>query len=166
MAEWNARRILKELADAERRRVILADFWRFEDAEGRLAAQAYLAKKLHFRDVSIRKLPPEKKAELLAARLVDPEVEHFLGMALMQHHLHRRNELMSALLDRWGIAPENGLISGEVGPAPDVEQVRAAAAEIGATFDRADVRLYLASAGLLMGDDWREPMWTVVDEMA
>ena len=75
MTDWNARRILRELADADKRREILADLWRFEDAEGRLAAQAYLAKKLHFRDVTIKKLAPERKAELLAARANDPEVE-------------------------------------------------------------------------------------------
>ena len=31
--------------------------------------------------------------------------------------------------------------------------------------DRADVTLYLASAGLLMGDEWAAGVWPVVDEM-
>lgn len=166
MTDWNARRILKELADPERRRVILADFWRFEDAEGRLAAQDYLAKKLHFRDVTIRKLPPEKKAELLAARMVDPECEHFLGMGLMQYHLHRAKPLMSAFLDFWKVPHDEGLIGEDAGSAPDVDQVRAAVAALAGSFATADVRLYLATAGLLMGDEWREAMWPVVDELA
>ena len=166
MADWNARRILKELADPERRRLILADFWRFEDAEGRLAAQAYLAKKLHFRDVTIKKLPPEKKGELLAARMVDPEVEHFLGMALMQYHLHRARPLMAAFLDQWKVPHEDGVVGENAGEGLDAEKVRSAVGALEGQFDRADVRLYLATAGLLMGDDWREAMWPVVDELA
>jgi hypothetical protein len=167
MTDWTARRIVKELADAERRRTILADFWRFEDAEGRLAAQAYLAKKLHFRDQSVKKLPPERKAELLAARINDPECEHFLGMALMQYHLHRARPLMAAFLDRWQVPHDDGLVSeGGTPPPLDVEKVRAAVNELAGAFDPADVRLYLATAGLLMGDEWRDAMWPVVDELA
>jgi hypothetical protein len=165
MSEWNARRILKELAPAEQRRAILADFWRYAEPEERAAALAYLARKLHFRDVTLRKLPPEKKGELLAARANDPETEHFLGMALMQYHLHRAQPLMAAFLDEWKIPHKNGMIEGDV-TAPDTAAVHAALAALGDRFPAAEARLYLATAGLLMGDDWAEATWPVVDELA
>jgi hypothetical protein len=165
MSDWTARRILRELADSDRRRSILADFWRYAEAEERVAAQAWLAKKLHFRDVTIRKLPPERKAELLAARMSDPECEHFLGMGLMQHHLHHARELMAAFLDFWKIPHDQGMIEGDVS-APDAEGVEAAVAALADRFPAPDVRLYLATAGLLMGEDWAEAMWPQVDAMA
>jgi hypothetical protein len=163
---WTARRILKELADANRRREILADFWRFADAPTRLAAQAYLAKALNFRAVSIGKMPPERKADLLASRLGGAESEQFLETALMQYHMHRAGPLMAAFLDRWGIAHTDGEIADPDAAAPSTADVRAAAEELTGTFDRRDVRLYLAAAGLLMGEDWRRAAWPVVDELA
>ena len=164
MTDWTARRILRDLADSDRRRAILADFWRLAEPDERAAAQAYLAKKLHFRDVSIRKLPPERKGELLAARLADPEAEHYLAMALMQYHLHHARELMGAFLDQWEIPHQDGAIEGDV-EAPTAAAVSAAAAELTGRFPVADVRLYLATAGLLMGEEWSEAMWPQVDSM-
>ena len=166
MSDWNVRRIFKELLDTDERRAILADFWRHGDAATRLTAQDFLARTLHFRDASIRKLTPERKAELLASRIGNPESGTFLGSALMQHHLQHRAEMMAAFLDRWGIANSNGQIEDDDVPPPDTARVRAAVEEVGASFDRRAVRLYLASAGLLMGDDWAAAMWPVVDEMA
>jgi hypothetical protein len=43
--------------------------------------------------------------------------------------------------------------------------VRAAVAELESTYDRRDIVLYLAAAGLLMADEWRDATWVVVDEM-
>ena len=86
-------------------------------------------------------------------------------MALMQYHLHRANDLMAAFLDFWKVPHERGLIGADAGPAPDEESVRAAVAALAGSFDPADVRLYLATAGLLMGDEWQSAMWPVVDEM-
>ena len=60
---WTARSILKELADPDRRRRILVAFWRFGEDTAKLIAVAQLAKALHFREESIRKMPVEKKAE-------------------------------------------------------------------------------------------------------
>jgi hypothetical protein len=165
MADWNARRIVRELADADRRRAIFTDFWRFEDAQTRLAAEAYLAKKLNFRDVTVRKLPPERKADLLAARLGDPETEHYVGMALMTYHMQRQRPLMAAFLDRCQVPHDDGLIGEDASEAPDAAAVRAAVAALEGAFDRSDVRLYLAAAGLLMGEEWSAAMWPVVDEL-
>ena len=66
---WNARRILKELADPDRRRTILTHFWKHADAHHRAVVQAHLARAMNFREETIRKMPPEKKADLLASRI-------------------------------------------------------------------------------------------------
>jgi hypothetical protein len=166
MSHWNARRILKELVDGERRRAVLADFWRFADPTTRAAATAFLAKAFHSREQSIRKMTPERKAELLGARSGAPEAETFLEAALMQHHIHGAGPLMKAFLDHWGIPNVDGQIEEEQVTPPDTARVREALAAVGPSFDAVDVRLYLASVGLLMGDEWAAATWPVVDELA
>lgn len=161
---WTARRILKELADSDRRRAILATFWRQADAQQRMVVQMQLAKALHFREETIRKMPPEKKADLLASRIGLPELDQYLEMALMQYHTTQKNEMMAAFLDRWNVPHENGSIESDDYTTPTADAVRTAVQEL--NFDPTDVRLYLATAGLLMGDQWREATWPVVDEMA
>ena len=110
---WNARRILKELADSDRRRDILAHFWRHAETHHRLLVQAHLAKALNFREETIRKMPPEKKAELLASRIGVPEFDQFLEMALMQYHTHEKAAMLGAFLDRWNVPHENGSIEAD-----------------------------------------------------
>jgi hypothetical protein len=166
MTDWHARRILRELTDGERRKEILGDFWRHAEAAQRGAAEAYLAKALRFREVTVRKMPPAKKADLLAMRLADPEAEPYLEMGLMQYHLHRAGGLMAAFLDHWGIAHVDGAIADGEAAAPDVEAVRGAVAALAPSFEPRDVRLYLAAAGLVMGEEWGRATWAVVDEMA
>ena len=165
MPDWNARRILKELVDADRRRAILADFWRFGDEETRAAAQAFLAKALHFRDASIRKLPAEKKAELLASRASLPELDQTFEAALMHYHTHEQNEMLGAFLDAWRIPHVNGSIETDDYAPPTAEQVRAAVRELHGRFDARDVAIYLATLGLLMGEPWDGAAWPVVDEV-
>lgn len=160
---WTARRILKELADPDRRRAILTAFWKQADAQQRMIVQVQLARALHFREETIRKMPAEKKADLLASRIGVPEFDQYLEMALMQYHTTQKNELMSAFLDRWNVPHENGSIESDDYTPPTAEQVRAAVKEL--AFDPADVRIYLATAGLLMAGEWREATWPVVDEM-
>ena len=63
---WTARRILKELADADRRRIILTHFWKHAEQQHRMVVQMHLARAMNFREETIRKMPPEKKADLLA----------------------------------------------------------------------------------------------------
>jgi hypothetical protein len=128
-------------------------------------AVAQLAKALHFRDETLRKLPVEKKAELLGSRIGTADFDQHLETALMQYHTHHANEMMAAFLDRWSIPHVNGSIEAEDYKAPTAEQVRSAARELEGKYDRRDVALYLASAGLLMGEEWREATWPVVDEL-
>ncbi|HEX7149880.1 MAG TPA: hypothetical protein VF618_00210 [Thermoanaerobaculia bacterium] len=162
---WTARRILKELADTDRRRRILTIFWKHADLQHKLMAQAQLAKMLHFREDTIRKMPAEKKADLLASRVGTPEFEQLFEMALMQYHTHEKNTMMAEFLDRWQVPHENGSIETDDYTPPTPDQVRDAVRDLTA-HDRRDVAVYLASAGLLMGGPWQEATWPVVDEMA
>jgi len=162
---WTARRILKELADTDRRRLILTHFWKHAETQQRLMVQMHLAKAMHFREETIRKMSPEKKADLLASRIGTPELEQFLEMALMQYHTNEKRELMGAFLDRWNIPHENGSIEVDEYARPTVEQVREAVKALEGQFDRGEIRLYLATAGLLMADEWRDSTWPVVDEL-
>jgi hypothetical protein len=162
---WTARRILKELVDADRRRAILTHFWKHAETQQRLVVQMQLATALHFREETIRKMPPEKKADLLASRVAAPEFEQFLEMALMLYHTHAKKDLMAAFLDHWKIPHDHGSIEIDDYPRPTADQVRDAVKALEGQFDRNEIRLYLATAGLLMADEWRDGTWPVVDEM-
>jgi hypothetical protein len=162
---WTARRILKELADPDRRRRILTEFWKQGEQNARLTAQMQLAKAMNFRDQTIRKMPPEKKADLLASRLAAPEFEQYFEMALMAYHTTHQSAMMAAFLDLWKVPHENGSIESDDYTPPTAEQVREAVQALEGQYDRADVLIYLASAGLLMADAWREATWSVVDGM-
>ena len=161
---WTARRILRELADADRRRAILTTFWKTADTQHKMIVQMQLAKSLHFREETIRKMPPEKKGELLASRIGVPEFDQYLEMALMAYHTTQKSEMLGAFLDRWNVPHENGSIEADDYKVPSTDEVRAATKEL-TQFDPADVKLYLATAGLLMADEWREATWPVVDEL-
>lgn len=160
---WTARRILRDIADADRRRTILTAFWKHADAQHKIMAQMQLAKALHFRDETIRKMPPEKKAELLSSRIGVPEFDQYLEMALMQYHTTQQNAMMGAFLDRWNVPHVNGSIESDDYTPPTADQVREAAKDLG--YDPIDVKIYLATAGLLMADEWRNATWPVVDEL-
>lgn len=156
---------MKELVDAERRRAILTAFWKYAEPHARAAAAVQLARAVHFRDETIRKMPAEKKADLLASRIATPEFDQYLEMALMQYHTHHANEMMGTFLDAWGIPHVNGSIEVDDYHAPTSDQVREAVKHAGDKYDKRDVALYLATAGLLMGEEWRESAWPVVDEL-
>ena len=162
---WTARKILKDLATADRRRRILIAFWRFADEGSRAVAAVQLARALHFRDDTIRRMPPEKKAELLAGRAGAAEFEQTFETALMLYHTHEQRPMLAAFLDHWKVPHNNGSIEAEDYTPPDAAAVRDAVAKLG-QFDRRDVAIYLAAAGLLMAGAWREATWPVVDELA
>ncbi len=162
---WSARRIFKELVDPDRRKQVLCDFWRHAEPTSKAMATAQLARALHFRAETLRKLPVEKRAELLASRIGDPEFDQHLETALMLYHTHEAKEMMSAFLDKWGVPHVNGSIEVEEYTAPNADQVRAAVRDLEGTYDKRDIALYLASAGLLMTDAWRDATWPVVDDI-
>jgi hypothetical protein len=162
---FNARRILRELADDERRQRILRAFWRYADAPTKAVATAMLAKSLHFRDETIKKMPAEKKSELLASRIGTPDFEQTFETALMQYHTHEVNAMLAAFLDRWGIPHVNGSIEVDDYKPPTIDAVHSAARELEGQFDKRDIAIYLAAAGLLMGGAWQESAWPVVEEL-
>jgi hypothetical protein len=163
---WTARRILKELTDGDLRRKVLAAFWRHGDQQARATATVQLARAMKFRDESIRKMTPEKKADLLATRIGAADFDQYLEMALMQYHTHHASEMMAAFLDAWQVPHDKGSIEVDDYTPPTADQVREAVKSVGASYDRGEVALYLASAGLLMDGPWREGTWPVVDELA
>jgi hypothetical protein len=164
---WTARRILLELCDADRRRAIAIAFWRHATAEERAAATLRLAQIMRFREVAFKKAPIERRAEWLLARLADPRFTHLFEVALVAFHTHEASELLAACLDRWGIPHQNGVIEVESPPVPSAEAVASAFGELQPRFARADLLLYFAAAGLLMGEGWAESSWPLVDrEMA
>jgi hypothetical protein len=131
-----------------------------------LLATAQLAKALHFREETFRKMPAEKKADLLASRIGAPDFDQFLDAALLQYHTHHANEMMAAFLDKWGVPHVNGSIEADEYPTPTQDQVRTAVSDLESQYDRRDIALYLASAGLLMEGEWRDATWPIVDEIA
>ncbi len=163
---WNSKRILRELADDDRRSRILRAFWKYADGTTKAIATAQLARALHFRDETIRKMPAGKKSDLLASRIGAAEFEQTFETALMQYHTHEANTMLAAFLDRWGIPHVNGSIEVEDYKPPTLDAVRSAVRELTTQFDRRDIAIYLASAGLLMGGEWQEATWPVAEEMA
>ncbi len=166
MSVWTARRILKELADADRRRRIAAAFWKHADAPSKAMTVVQLAKSLHFRDETIRKMPADKKAELLASRAALPEFEQTLEAALMHYHTHEQSAMLAAFLDTWHIPHVNGSIETDDYTAPSAEQVRDAVRDLRDRFDPRDVAIYLATLGMLMGEPWQSAAWPAADEAA
>jgi len=49
---------------------------------------------------------------------------------------------------------------------PAIGQVRDAVHQLEARYDKRDIALYLATAGLLMAGEWREATWPVADELS
>lgn len=164
--DWSARRILRDLCNAEKRIEILTAFWLHADDMSRRVATAQLARSMRFREGSMRKLPPKKKAQLLAARIGSAEYEEFYEAALLAFHLADRKDLMAAFLDQWGIPNEDGAIGDDEYDPPSRVAVEAAFANLAGRFEKQDMILYLATAGLVMGGEgsaWRESTWPVVD---
>jgi len=159
------RTILRDLADPDRRRRIGAAFWKHSDPQSRALATAQLAKALHFREETLRKLPAEKRGELLVARAGSHDFEEALAAALMHYHTHEKSEMLAAFLDEWKIPHENGSIETDDYKTPTTEQIRDAVRTLD-RFDRRDVVVYLATAGLLMGGEWEQATLPVVEEMA
>jgi|CXWL01.1.fsa_nt_gi hypothetical protein len=160
---WLARRIYLELCDTERRRAIARAFWRFASPEERAQAAAALAQAMRFREPALRKAPVEKRADWLLARLNDPRFGQFFEVALVAYHTGIAKELLAACLDQWGVPHKDGLIEAEEPPIPSEEAIESSLPGLAERFPMPDLLLYLASAGLLMGDAWAKACWPVVD---
>ena len=83
----------------------------------------------------------------------------------MQYHTHEKNGMMAAFLDQWHVPHSDGSIETDDYTPPTADQVREAVKALEVAYDKTDVRIYLATAGLLMADAWRDATWPVVEEM-
>jgi hypothetical protein len=163
---WDVRRILKDLAGPERRREILISFWRHGDASSRAVVAVQLSRALHFREETLRKMPAEKKADLFASRIGAHEFDQYFEAALMQYLTHEHSEMLGAFLDLWNIPHVKGSIEAEDFKVPVEGQVRDAVRQLESRYEKTDIAVYLAAAGLLMGGAWRDATWPVVDDLA
>ena len=166
---WNARTILKNICDTPLRQSVLEAFWTSGNDALRMQTLAQLATSLRFRPETLRKAPTQRKAELLGSRMTAHEFEEALEIALMTYHTTEASELLAAFLDEWGIPHQQGTIESEDYPVPSGADVVNAVEKLRDRFPRRNVVLYLATAGLLMGEalpKWREATWPLVETMA
>lgn len=128
-------------------------FWDDEHSEEQqMEAVASIANQMKFRPRSVIGLAPDRRAKYLAQL---PNVSDAIAArALVNYHLERQRPMMAAFLDALGIPHENGLITDETVPKPDEEKLKAAAAELAATFDPADVAMYLSTLVSQDPDTW------------
>lgn len=125
----------------------------WEDAPVRREADLAIAAALRFREVAVRRLSMEKRADYLA-RSVRPSdsLAHSLLLAL---HLEQRRELLRVFLDALGVPQKDGLIDPDHKLEPPVpEQLTAAVRRLQEGFPREHVDVYLASLLAMDPDCW------------
>ena len=143
LSEFRPSRLWKRMP-VENRIAAAELFWDDEQStEQQLEAVAALATHMKFRTKSVLGLAPERRAKYLATL---PNVsDSIAARALVNYHLAKQRPMMSAFLDRVGIAHDEGLITEENVAKPDPEKLKAAAEEMVAQFPPGDVALYLST---------------------
>ena len=113
-------------------------------AQTRREADLAVAATLRSREVMVRKMPADKRADYLA-RAVRP-TDSLASSLLLALHLRHRRDLLSTFLDALGIPHEDGLIAEEheVGTL-SAEVLAKAAATLFARFPEEAVETYLAT---------------------
>jgi hypothetical protein len=148
-------RLWKDMATDTRVRAAEA-FWRDTESQDiqiqHAEALNAMAQRFHFRLKSVQALPVERRARQLA-QLVDVS-DAIATRALIAYHFACQRPLMSAFLDALGAPHENGLITEENFPAPPRDTLEAAVGAVSASFDRADVALYLHTLMALDAETW------------
>ena len=139
------------------KRVLAAEaFWLDRDSPEievqQMEAVATLARRLKFRTRSVQALPVERRARHLAQ--VSDVGDTVATRALIAYHFNHQRPLMGAFLDALGIPHDNGLITAEDVTPPDEARLSAAAAAVKASYDQADVDLYLRTLAVLDGGTW------------
>lgn len=147
-------RLWTHLRPEERSRAALAFYVQAkDDRASRQTADLAIARALRFREASVKKLAPEKKAGYLA-RLVP--ADDVLAAALLHAlHLEHRRPLLGAFLDAFGIEHEDGVVKAESSaPPPEPAKVASAAEALFGDFPEAEVLVYLASLLAIEPDTW------------
>lgn len=131
-------------------------FWR-DDESPEIQAQhaeamVSLARRLNFRAKTLQALPVERLAKHLAQ--MGDVSDAIATRALIALHFSARRPLMGAFLDALGIGHDNGLITAEDVTAPPADRLLEASETVRASFDPAEVDLYLRTLAALDGDTW------------
>jgi hypothetical protein len=139
------------------KRVLAAEaFWLDRDSPEisvqQMEAVATLARRLNFRTRSVQALPVERRARHLA-QLGDVG-DTIATRALIAYHFTHQRGLMGAFLDALGIPHEDGLITADDVDPPDQERLATAVDAVKASYDPADVNLYLRTLTVLDGGTW------------
>jgi hypothetical protein len=136
-------RIWKRLSPAQRLEAA-QPFWNDDQStDQQVDAIGAIASFMKFRAKSVLGLPLEKRVRYLATLPNMPDT--VAARALINYHLSRQRPMMSAFLDSLGIAHEEGLITEETIARPDVEKLRAAAADLATKHPADDVSLYFST---------------------
>lgn len=116
-------------------------------------ADVTIAMTMRFRDAMVRQLPVERRAAYLAK--IGSPTENLASSLLLALHLEQRRPILAAFLDALGVPHKDGLIAEDHElKAPEAKVLRGAVAKIGASFDAAEVDLYLATLLALDPDTW------------
>jgi hypothetical protein len=134
---WKRMPIERRLAAAEL-------FWEDEQStDQQLEAVAAIASHMKFRTKSVLALAPDKRAKYLAT--LPNMSDTIAARALVNYHLATQRPMMTSFLDSVGIAHEEGLITEEEITKPEIEKLKAAAADVAGKFPAEDVALYLST---------------------
>jgi hypothetical protein len=149
-------RIWKRLTQTQRL-AAAEPFWNDEEStDQQIEAITAIASHMKFRTKSVLGLPLEKRVKYLTTL---PNVtDTIAARALINYHLAHQRPMMGAFLDSLGITHEQGLITEENVTKPEVEKLRAAAAELNAKFPPADVALYFSTLVSQDPDTWSDLM--------
>jgi hypothetical protein len=159
-SEFRPVRLWKRMTP-EQKMAAAQPFWEDEHStDQQVEAIAAIASHMKFRTKSVLGLSVEKRAKYLASL---PTIsDSIVARALVAYHLDRQRPMMAAFLDGLGIAHEDGLISEETVPAPDIDRLAAAAKTLREQFPAEDVRLYFST---LVSQD-PETWGALADEVA
>jgi len=148
-------RLWKTLAPETRQAAAVA-FWRDDSADDvplqHAEAIVAIAKRMNFRPKSVRALPEERRARLLAQMIDVPDA--VATRALIAYHFQTQRPMMSAFLEALGIAHDQGLITTETVAPPTREALRRAAGRLRETFAEPEIRLYFQTLQALDGETW------------
>lgn len=169
MQTWTLKRILQEVmtpTDREAFFTFCASELRFHQTDPQKLLLLRLLRETGFRrDTLLRRLPPNKLAELIGRSALTASMEKALEGMLAPFHLNRRRELMGFCLDAWGIKHDDGALDGtQSAPSPDeARRVFPLALQ---RFPESHVRTYFAAQGYLAAGGWRDAFWPLLDEPA
>lgn len=149
--ETTATRLWKRLTREER--MAAADaFWKDTPAEVEGSALGAIIKARKLRPQVARALPPEARAQALAAVLEPGET--VAASLLVALHLASRRPMLGAFLDALGLPHEDGVLKEEAETATTDAALRAAADTLLASFAAHEVATYFNTLWLQDRERW------------